>query len=143
MLAQEAVGKGLVLTQKAQQQMLGLDIGRAELACLIACEEDYAPCFFGVTFKHCISPSPAIPALADDGRLFQPTSDNSLIQHLGGCTETRIPKKSVLLESDATAAKTGGKDCLIETICCRLAIAGRAAAAQLPRQLDFQFSGPE
>ena len=50
--AQEAVGQRLVLAQQAQQQVLGLDIGRAELAGLIPREEDHAPRLLRIAFKH-------------------------------------------------------------------------------------------
>ena len=54
--AQEAVGQRLVLAQQAQQQVLGLDIGRAELAGLIPREEDYAPCLLRIAFEHGVLP---------------------------------------------------------------------------------------
>ena len=50
--AQEAVGQRLVLAQQAQQQVLGLDIGRAELAGLIPREEDHAPRLLRIAFEH-------------------------------------------------------------------------------------------
>ena len=54
--AQEAVGERLVFAQQAQQQMLGLDARAAELAGLVAGEEDHSPGFFGITFKHSSCP---------------------------------------------------------------------------------------
>jgi hypothetical protein len=54
--AQEAVGQRLVLAQQAQQQVLGLDIGRAELAGLIPREEDHAPCLLRIAFEHDVLP---------------------------------------------------------------------------------------
>ena len=54
--AQEAVGQGLVLAQQAKQQVLGLDIGRAELAGLISREEDHAPCLLRIAFEHGVLP---------------------------------------------------------------------------------------
>ena len=57
MRAQEAVGQGLVFAQQSQQQMLGLYVRRAELAGLVAREEDDAPGFLRITFEH-IAPSP-------------------------------------------------------------------------------------
>src|SRR4029077_287533 len=52
MRAQKTISQGFVFAQKAQQQVLRLDIRRPELACLIAREKDDAPCFFGIAFKH-------------------------------------------------------------------------------------------
>src|SRR5215469_15082937 len=45
---EEAVGQGLVFTQESQQEMLGFDIGRPELAGLVACEKDDAPGFLRI-----------------------------------------------------------------------------------------------
>ena len=64
MLAQETIGQRLVFAQQTQQQVLRLDVGRTELAGFIACEEDHAPGFFGVPFKHFDSSSPSL-AIAD------------------------------------------------------------------------------
>jgi len=50
--AQEAVGQCLVLAQQAQQQVLGLDVGRAELAGLVPRKEDDAPRLFCIAFEH-------------------------------------------------------------------------------------------
>ncbi len=50
--AQEAVGQRLVLAQQAEQQVLGLDIRRAELAGLIPRKEDHAPCLLRIAFEH-------------------------------------------------------------------------------------------
>src|SRR5258708_688937 len=59
MRAQEAVRQGFVFAQKAQQQVLRLNIGRPELAGFIARKKDDAPRFFRITFKH-----KALPPLA-------------------------------------------------------------------------------
>ena len=53
--AEKAVGQRLVLTQQAEQQVLGLNIGRAKLAGLVSCKEDDATCLFCIAFEH-ISP---------------------------------------------------------------------------------------
>src|SRR5947208_11664238 len=50
--SQEPIRKRLVLAQEAQQQVLGLYIGTAELARLISREEDNSARFLGVSFKH-------------------------------------------------------------------------------------------
>ncbi len=50
--AQESVRQGFVFAQKSQQQVLGLDIGRAELTGFVARKKDDAPRFFRITFKH-------------------------------------------------------------------------------------------
>src|SRR5580700_7079958 len=52
MRAQETVGERLVFAQQPEQQVLGLNIGGPELAGLISCKEDYAPCLLGIAFKH-------------------------------------------------------------------------------------------
>ena len=49
---QEAVGQRLVFPQQAQQQVFGLDVRAAELAGLVAREEDHPPRLFRVTLKH-------------------------------------------------------------------------------------------
>ena len=54
--AQEAVGQRLIFAQEAKQQVLGLDIRRAELAGLIPREEDHAPCLLRIAFEHVFSP---------------------------------------------------------------------------------------
>ena len=41
-----------VFAEKAQQDVLGLDLRRAKLARLIPREEDHAACFLGVPFEH-------------------------------------------------------------------------------------------
>src|SRR5450631_777185 len=43
---------GVVLAQQAQQQVLGFDVRRAELAGLIARKEDHAPRLFGIALEH-------------------------------------------------------------------------------------------
>ena len=45
MRTQEAVGQRLVFAQQSEQQVLGLDVRRTELAGLIAREKDDAPAF--------------------------------------------------------------------------------------------------
>ena len=50
--AQETIGQRLVFAQQAQQQVLGLDVRRTELAGLVAGEEDDAPGFFRIPFEH-------------------------------------------------------------------------------------------
>ena len=54
--AQEAVGERLVLAQQAEQQVLGLDVRRTELAGLVAGKEDDSSRLLGIAFEH-ISPS--------------------------------------------------------------------------------------
>src|ERR1700730_10577588 len=49
------VGERLVFAQQSQQQVLSLDVRRAELAGLIPGEENNAPCLFCIAFEH-ISP---------------------------------------------------------------------------------------
>ena len=50
--AQEAVGKGLVFPQEAEQQVLSFNIRTAKLTRLVAGEEDDAPCLLCITLKH-------------------------------------------------------------------------------------------
>jgi hypothetical protein len=57
---QEAVGERLVLAQQAEQQVLGLDVRRAELAGLVAGKEDNSSRLLGLAFEH-ISPSSRPP----------------------------------------------------------------------------------
>src|SRR5258708_1630921 len=52
MRTQKPIGQGFIFAQKPQQQMLGLNIRRPELACFVAREKDYASGFLRVTFKH-------------------------------------------------------------------------------------------
>src|ERR1700677_523658 len=49
---QEAIGQGFIFAQEPQQQVLGLDVRRPELACFVARKKDYAPGFLRVAFKH-------------------------------------------------------------------------------------------
>src|SRR5579859_811771 len=56
MIAQKAIGQRLVLAQQAQQQVLRLNVRRAELAGLISGEKDYAPCFLCIPLEHMTSP---------------------------------------------------------------------------------------
>ena len=60
MRAQETVGEGLVFAQKSEQQVLGFDIGRTELAGLIAREEDNPPCLLRVAFEHDVLPDSGV-----------------------------------------------------------------------------------
>src|SRR5215468_7214657 len=50
--AQESCGQRLVFAQQAEQKMLGLNVGTAELRCLITAKEDDAPGFLGESLKH-------------------------------------------------------------------------------------------
>ena len=50
--AQEPVGQGLIFAQQSEQQVLGLNIRRAELAGLVPRKEDDAPGFLRVAFEH-------------------------------------------------------------------------------------------
>src|SRR5215467_10841896 len=52
MIAQKAIGQRFVFTQQAQQQVLRFYIRRTELAGLISCKEDYAPCFLCIPLEH-------------------------------------------------------------------------------------------
>src|SRR5579864_5056075 len=52
MRAQEAIGESLVLSQKTQKQMFGLDIGAAVLASFISREKNHAPSLLCIAFKH-------------------------------------------------------------------------------------------
>jgi hypothetical protein len=59
--AQETVGQGLIFAQQSEQQVLGLNIRRPELAGLVARKKDDAPGFLRIAFKHITLP-PEIPA---------------------------------------------------------------------------------
>ena len=50
--AQEPVRQRFVLAQQAEQQVLGFDVGTAELAGLVSREEDHSPRLLRITFKH-------------------------------------------------------------------------------------------
>src|SRR5205807_2463664 len=50
--AQESVGQRFVFAQQSQQQVLGLDVRRTELAGFIARKKDYAPCLLRVALKN-------------------------------------------------------------------------------------------
>src|SRR5215467_2142373 len=52
MIAQKAVGQRFVFTQQAQQQVLRFYIRRTELAGLVSCEKDDAPCFLCIPLEH-------------------------------------------------------------------------------------------
>ena len=54
--AQETIGERLVFAQQAEQKVLGFNIGRAELAGLIAREEDDPPCLLRIAFEHGVLP---------------------------------------------------------------------------------------
>jgi hypothetical protein len=58
MLPEEPIGERLIFAQQAEQQVFGLDVRGAELARLVAREEDYASGLFCVPFKHLILQSP-------------------------------------------------------------------------------------
>src|SRR6266536_2272014 len=49
---QETVGQGFVFAEQSQEQVLGLNIRRAELAGFVPREKDDAPCFFRITLEH-------------------------------------------------------------------------------------------
>jgi hypothetical protein len=49
---QEAIGQGFVFAQEPEKQVLSLNIGRPELAGFVASEEDDAPGFLRIAFKH-------------------------------------------------------------------------------------------
>src|SRR5205085_7726994 len=49
---QKTCSQRLVFAHQAQEQMLRLDSGRAELRSFVAGEEDNAPCFLRVAFEH-------------------------------------------------------------------------------------------
>ena len=61
----QPVSERVILAQQAQQQMLGLDVGRTKHAGLIAGEEDGAARHFGVAFKHAVASSQYAPAAGD------------------------------------------------------------------------------
>jgi len=52
MRSQEPIRQGLILAEEPEQKVFGLDIRAAELAGLIAREEDYPPGFFCIALKH-------------------------------------------------------------------------------------------
>src|ERR1700720_1818155 len=49
---QETIGQGFIFPQKPQKQVLSFDVGRTELAGLIARKEDDAPGFLRIALKH-------------------------------------------------------------------------------------------
>src|SRR5262249_30825016 len=49
---EEAVGQPFVFPQQAKQEVLGFDVGTAELASLVPREEDYPPSLLRVSLKH-------------------------------------------------------------------------------------------
>jgi len=74
--AQEAVGQRFVFAQKAEQQVFGLDIRRAELTGLITGEEDHTSRLLRIAFEHAFlpcqgyrpkSPSGSVPGLGSSG----------------------------------------------------------------------------
>ena len=50
--AQEAVGKGFVFAEQAEQEVLGLNVGTSKLTCFVAGEEDHAAGLLGITLEH-------------------------------------------------------------------------------------------
>ena len=50
--AQKTIGQGLIFAQEPQQQVLGLDVRRPELACFVARKKNDASGFLRITFKH-------------------------------------------------------------------------------------------
>src|SRR5579884_1422348 len=50
--AQESIREGFVFPEQSQKQVLRFDVRAAELAGLVAGEEDYPARLFGITFKH-------------------------------------------------------------------------------------------
>src|SRR5581483_3867473 len=51
---EEPAGKRFVFAHQAEQQMLRLDRGRAELRSFITSEENYAAGFFSIAFEHSV-----------------------------------------------------------------------------------------
>src|ERR1039458_3264101 len=73
--------------------MLGLDIGRAELAGLIPRKEDHAPCFLRIAFEHTNLP------FASSSRLAEPAS--SLLQAFRGSDRpVSLPASAQLARPD-------------------------------------------
>src|SRR6202041_169839 len=71
--AQESIGQGFIFAQEPQQQVLGLYIRRPELACFVAREENHAPGFLRITFKHnAPSPEPFRPRRLTLSTLLKP-----------------------------------------------------------------------
>ncbi len=69
-LAEETRSEPLALTQQPQQHVLGLDGSAAELACLVAGEEDHTPRSLRVALEHPSRPStPAGTARAGSARV--------------------------------------------------------------------------
>jgi len=60
---QEAVGECLVFAQQAEEEVVGLNVGRAELAGFVTGEEDHAARFFGIAFEHRRGAPGAIPEM--------------------------------------------------------------------------------
>jgi hypothetical protein len=85
---QKAVDDHPGLAQYPQQNVLGLNIGRAELAGLLAREEDHAPGLFRVAFEHFASWLPAEdwpPAELDGLRLVYNDKDRANRELRGNC----------------------------------------------------------
>src|SRR5713226_8603983 len=91
--AQESISKGFVFAQKTQKQVLSLNIGRPELAGFVAREEDDAPGFLRITFKHNALP-PDVPAEEALG-LLNPTENlfRSCSWPESGCCRTHYAIK--------------------------------------------------
>ena len=95
MRTEEPIGQSFVFAQESQQQVLGFDIGRPELAGFVACEKDDAPGFLRIAFKHNalsldlpgrerrVPPSPLKPNLAlTTPHIMQPKGqDNQALKH--------------------------------------------------------------
>src|SRR6516162_3635116 len=95
MRAQKAVGQGFVPAQQTQQQVLGLDVRRAELAGLIPRKKDHAPRFFRVPLEH-VALTWDAPQLtsADEASLSSPRYEPPHIREealLSGCASVLTP----------------------------------------------------
>src|SRR5438874_1110198 len=53
MRAQEAVGQRLIFAQQSQQQVLGLNVRRAKLACLVPSKKYYPSRLLCIALEHC------------------------------------------------------------------------------------------
>src|SRR6266403_492988 len=74
--AQKTIGQRLVLTQQAEQQMLGLDVGTSKLAGFVSCEENDSPRLLRITFKHSyrrLSTLSVVPGAGDRVENHRPT----------------------------------------------------------------------
>ena len=73
---QEAIGQGFVLAQQSQQQVLGLNVRRPELAGFVAREKDDSPGLLRITLEHIARPpGPSWPgSMAPDPLMPDPTA---------------------------------------------------------------------